>query len=76
MSKLDQLMSNAESNIFSFEMFKAAYDQDQRIQNLVTNFDKEKIDFKDSAVDDLAKPQGSADTVGNMAKNAVDLSDL
>jgi hypothetical protein len=76
MSKLDQLMSNAESNIFSFEMFKSAYDQDQRIQNLVTNFDKEKVDFKDSAVDDLPKPQGSADTVGNMAKNAVDLSDL
>jgi hypothetical protein len=57
-------------------MFKAAYDQDERIKKIVTNFDKEKIEFKDSAVDDLAKPQGSADTVGNMAKNAVDLSDL
>jgi hypothetical protein len=76
MSKLDKLMSNAESNIFSFDMFKAAYDQDERIKKSVTNFDKEKIEFKDSAVDDLAKPQGSADTVGNMAKNAVDLSDL
>lgn len=76
MSKLDKLMSNAESNIFSFDMFKAAYDQDERIKNIVTNFDKEKIEFKDNAVDDLAKPQGSADTVGNMAKNAVDLSDL
>jgi len=76
MSKLDKLMSNAESNIFSFDMFKAAYDQDNRIQNIVTNFDKEKIEFKDGAVDDLAKPKGSADTVGKMAKNAVDLPSL
>lgn len=76
MSQLDKLMSNAESNIFSFDMFKAAYDQDERIKNLVTNFDKNKVDFKNSEVDDLDKPAGNKDTVGDMAKNAVDLSGL
>jgi hypothetical protein len=76
MSQLDKLMSNAESNIFSFDMFKAAYDQDERIKNLVTNFDKNKVDFKNSEVDDLDKPAGNKDTVGDMAKNAVDLSSL
>lgn len=69
-------MSNAEANQFSFDTFKAAYDTDPRVQNLVTNFDKDKIDLKNSEVDDLAKPQGGSDTVGDMAKSAVDLNDL
>lgn len=74
--KLDKLMANAEANQFTFDTFKAAYDQDTRIKGLVTNFDKNKIDMKSSEVDDLNAPEPGGDAVGKMAKNAVDLSDL
>jgi hypothetical protein len=56
------------------------YDADPRLQQLVTNFDQDKIEFKDSEVDDVKKIKGNpgrpSDTVGKMAKNAVDLKDL
>jgi hypothetical protein len=65
---------------FTYDVFKAAYDQDPKLQQLVTNFDQDKIEFKTSEVDDVAKIKGNPgrpkDTVGKMAKNAVDLKDL
>lgn len=79
-AKLDKYMRNQGKGNFDYESFKAMYDSDPRLQQLVTNFDKEKIEFKQSEVDDVAKIKGNAgrpsDTVGNMAKNATDLSDL
>jgi len=75
--KLDKVMSNAESSQFTFDTFKAAYDQDPRIKTIVKNFDQDKIDIKNNEVDDLSSQQSdSADAVGDMAKNAVDLSGL
>lgn len=79
-SKLDKYMVNQGAGNFDYESFKAMYDADPRLQQLVTNFDQDKIEFKDSEVDDVKKIKGNpgrpSDTVGKMAKNAVDLKDL
>ncbi len=74
-------MRNQGKGNFDYESFKAMYDADPKIQQLVTNFDQDKIEFKQSEVDDVAgavpgNPGRPKDTVGKMAKNAVDLSDL
>ena len=78
MKKLDKYMRNQGKGNFDFESFKAMYDADPKIQQLVTNFDKTKIEFKQSEVDDVAgavpgNPGRPSDTVGNMAKNATDV---
>jgi hypothetical protein len=76
-AKLDKYMRNQGKGNFNYESFKAMYDADPRLQQLVTNFDKEKIEFKQSEVDDVAKlpgnPGAKGDTVGGMASNATDL---
>ncbi len=78
--KLEKFMRNQGKGNFDYETFKAMYDADPRLQQLVTNFDQDKIEFKQSEVDDVKKLPGNpgrpSDTVGKMAKNAVDLSDL
>jgi hypothetical protein len=75
--KLDKYMRNQGEGNFDYDSFKVMYDGDPRIQQLVTNFDKDKIEFKDSEMDDVAalpgNPGAPSDTVGNMAKNATDL---
>jgi hypothetical protein len=78
MKKLDKYMRNQGKGNFDFESFKAMYDADPKIQQLVTNFDQDKIEFKTSEVDDVAgavpgNPGAPSDTVGNMAKNATDV---
>ena len=79
-AKLDKYMRNQGRGQFNYDVFKAAYDADPKLQNLVTNFDQDKIEFKDSEMDDVSKLPGNpgrpSDTVGKMAKNAVDLKDL
>ena len=77
-AKLDKYMRNQGKGNFDYDVFKSMYDADPRLQELVTNFDKEKIEFKQSEVDDVnvagqSGPKG--DTVGNMAKNATDVGD-
>lgn len=73
-------MQNQGRGNFDYDVFKAAYDSDPKLQKLVTNFDQDKIEFKDNEVDDVEKIKGNpgrpSDTVGKMAKNAVDLKDL
>jgi hypothetical protein len=73
-AKLDKLMQNSEIPQFGYEAFKAAYDSNQSIKNIVTNFDREKIELKQSEMDDL--PNGKkkdSDAVSKMAKRAVDI---
>lgn len=71
-------MQNTGRNQFSYDVFKAAYDSDPRIQKIVKNFDQEKIELKTSEVDDVedlpGNPGRPSDTVAKMAKNATDLS--
>jgi len=77
-AKLDKYMRNQGKGNFDYDVFKAMYDADPRLQELVTNFDKDKIEFKQSEVDDVAgavpgNPGRPSDTVGKMAKNATDV---
>lgn len=73
-------MQNMGRGQFTYDVFKAAYDADPKLQELVKNFDQDKIEFKTSETDDVEKIKGNpgrpSDTVGKMAKNAVDLKDL
>jgi len=71
-------MRNTHNTEFSYDTFKAAYDSDPRIKTIVTNFDNDKIEFKQSEVDDVkskGEPGRPGDEVGQMAKNATDLGD-
>lgn len=70
-------MQNQGRGQFSYDVFKAAFDSDPRIQAIVTDFDDSSITLKTSEMDDVpVNPTGSGDSVGTMAKRAVDLSDL
>jgi len=77
--KLDNFLQNQGRGQFTYEVFKAAYDADPRLQALVTNFDQDKIEFKTSEVDDVEGLPGNSgrpsDTVGSMAKSATDVGD-
>jgi uncharacterized protein YdcH (DUF465 family) len=79
MKKLDKYMQNIGRGQFNYDVFKAAYDADPRLQELVANFDQEKIELKTSETDDIPndeKQPSSDNTVSSMAKSAVDLKDL
>ena len=81
MKKLDKYMQNQGKGQFTFDVFKAAYDADPRLKELVVNFDNTKIELKQSDVDDVAgaAADGAAATaadataVTNMAKSATDV---
>lgn len=70
-------MQNQGHGQFSYETFKAAYDADPRLQELVSNFDKNQIEIKQDETDDVdnlpGNPGRPSDEVGKMAKNATDL---
>ena len=75
--QLDRFMQNIGSQQFTYDVFKAAYDSDPRIQELVTNFNKQMISLKNSAMDDLKKSKKrKADTVSSMAKRATKVGDI
>ena len=76
--KLSKFMQNQGRGQFSYEVFKGAYDSDPKLQELVKNFDKDKIEFKQDETDDVQDIAGQpgrpgADKVNQMAKNATDL---
>ena len=70
-------MQNQGIQQFNYDTFKAAYDADPRLQELVKNFDKNTIELKQSETDDVeglpGNPGRPSDTVGQMASNATDL---
>ena len=69
--KLDGYMQNIGEKSFTFDTFKAAYDTDTRIQELVTDFNKDTISLKDSEMDDVSKKHNrSKNDVSTMAKRA------
>ena len=74
--KLDKLMQNIGKGQFNYEVFNSAYDADPKIQNLVTNFDQNKIELKGNESDDLPAAEPDTDnTVSGMAQQATDLGD-
>jgi len=71
---LDRYMQNMGDEHFSYDIFKTAYDNDQRLQNLVKDFNKDYVEVKTSELDDLpAVKNKKTDTVSKMAKKAIDI---
>lgn len=67
-------MQNAGNQQFSYDTFKAAYDSDPKLQDIVKNFDQNTITLKTSEVDDINPSKAkSKNKVSQMAKRAVDL---
>lgn len=66
-------MRSAGVQQFSYDTFVAAHQADPRLKNIITNFNKTEINFKQSEVDDLNAPQGDDNDVSQMAKRATDL---
>jgi hypothetical protein len=70
------IMSNTGYPAFNYDVFKSMYDQDQDLQNVVADFDQDKIVIKTDKESE-ADPemdfdnQGSTDTVKQMAKSAM-----
>lgn len=73
--QLNKYMTNMGSQQFNYEVLRAAYDSDPKIQNIIKDFDHDRIELKSSEVDDLdPKPTGGS-SVSSMAKSATDLGD-
>jgi len=75
--QLNKYMVNMGSQQFNYEVLRAAFDSDPKIQNIIKDFDHQKVTLKDSEADDLEvdADQSGGDTVATMARNATDLSD-
>lgn len=70
-------MQNQGRGQFTYDVFKAAFDSDSRLQELVSDFNENMIKLKNDETDDIETPGASSgDTVSSMAKSAVDLKDL
>lgn len=76
MDAVRQIMSNTGYPAFNYDVFKRIYDQDGDLQNVVADFDQDKIVIKtdaeaekDPAMD--YDGQGSTDVVKKMAKSAM-----
>jgi len=76
MDAVKQIMSNTGYPAFNYDVFKRIYDQDGDLQNVVADFDQDKIVVKtdaeaekDPAMD--YDDQGSTDVVKKMAKSAM-----
>jgi hypothetical protein len=69
-------MSNTGYPAFNYDVFKTLYDQDKDLQNVVADFDQDKIIIKtDKETEDDPEMdfdnQGSTDKVKQMAKSAM-----
>ena len=73
-------MQNVGNQQFSYDSFKAEYDSDPKLQDIVKDFNKDTITLKGSSMDDVnpadfkndGRPR-SKNKVNQMAKRAVDL---
>ena len=74
LDQLNRYMANLGRQQFNYEVLRAAYDSDPKIQNIIKDFDHRKVKLKSGEVDELdtAKPAGD-NTVSSMAKRATDL---
>lgn len=66
-------MRRAGVQQFSYETLVAAHSADPRLQNIITDFNKEEVVFKQSEVDDLKDPQAGGNSISTMAKRATDV---
>ena len=74
--QLNDMLMNMGVEAFSYEVFAQNYNNDPRLKKVIKNFNKDEINFQGSSVDALPQGGDGGNTVGKMAKNAIDLSDL
>jgi len=70
------IMTNTGYPVFNYDVFKKIYDQDEDLQNVVSDFDQDKIVIKtdkeaENDPDMDFDNQGSTDKVKQMAKSAM-----
>ena len=70
------IMTNTGYPVFNYDVFKKIYDQDEDLQNVVSDFDQNKIVIKtdkeaENDPDMDFDNQGSTDKVKQMAKSAM-----
>lgn len=64
-------MQNVGGPQFSYDVFKAAYDSDDKIRGLIKDFNQDSITLKTRELDDVSGATASKkDVVGQMAKRA------
>ena len=69
--QLDRYMQNVGGPQFSYDVFKAAYDSDNKIKGLIKDFDQDSITLKTRELDDIGSTStAKKDVVGQMAKRA------
>lgn len=69
-------MQNIGKGQFTYDVLKNAYDNDPRIKEIIVNFNKDQVELKGSAADEVNVPdQTNTDAVSNMAQSATDLGD-
>tara|TARA_B100000497_G_C7356224_1_gene231657 strand:- start:245 stop:454 length:210 start_codon:yes stop_codon:yes gene_type:complete len=68
-------MRNSGHSEFTYDLFKAAYDADPALKELVKDFDQEQITLKQSSGDELDgdEMRSQQNTTSQMAKRANDL---
>jgi hypothetical protein len=67
-------MQNTGNQQFTYDSFKAAYDSDPKIKDIVKDFDQNTVTLKTSELDDINPSKGqSKNKISQMAKRAVDL---
>jgi hypothetical protein len=66
-------MQNVGGQQFNYDVLQNAYDYDDRIKNIVKDFDKENVTLHSDKTDNFDggnQPVADKDTVGQMAKRA------
>jgi hypothetical protein len=67
-------MQNTGNQQFTYDSFKAAYDSDPKVKEIVKDFDQNTVTLKTSELDDINPSKGqSKNKISQMAKRAVDL---
>jgi hypothetical protein len=70
-------MHNFDNQQFDYQILKVAYDSDDKIKDIIKDFNQDSIVFKTSEMDDLKlRKSKSKNTISSMAKKAVDLKGL
>lgn len=74
---INKIMQNVGGELFDYGTFKAAYDSDPRLKNMIADFNEKGIELKTKEKSSASASQADAppggDTVSQMAKSATDL---
>lgn len=75
MDEINEYMLNMGAPQFSYDMLKAAYDTDARVNEIIKDFTQDTLELKTSEVDDLdpKDKKRDKDKVGKMAKKATNV---